>query len=111
MKGGRGCVFCLRQCKGAQTWGFRTTVGQKGRVAGRYSRGSHVLGGGRSTEFSQVLHTHNTRGTTWGDLKAQCLRGGEIDTFKTHKNENNACETHQRGGLIGREDAVHGDQI
>ena len=30
---------------------------------------NRVLGGGRSTEFSQVLHTHNTHATTWGDLK------------------------------------------
>ena len=43
---------------------------------------------------------HNTHGTAWEDLKAQCLGGGETDTFKIHKNKNEACETHQRGGLI-----------
>ena len=46
-----------------------------------------------------------------GGPQSQCLGGGETDTLKIHKNENEACETHQRGGLIGREAAVHGDQI
>ena len=58
--------------------------------------------------FSQVLHTRNTQRSTVGGPQSQCLGGGETDTFKIHKNENEACETHQRGGLIGREAAVHG---
>ena len=60
IKGGRGYVFCLKERKGAQTWGCRTTVGQNGRVAGCYSRRTRVPGGGCSSQRSHRYYIHVT---------------------------------------------------